>query len=102
MLADFFTKSLQGSLFQKFREVIMGYKNINSLKTTMWNTSQERVEKDNLPEKKWKEVNGRETDQRTTETAKSTYAEINKKRKLSWKRDQMRKPSAHFQELITS
>ena len=32
MLADFFTKPLQGHLFQKFREVIMGYKPISSLK----------------------------------------------------------------------
>ena len=32
MLADFFTKPLQGLLFQKFRDVIMGYKPISSLK----------------------------------------------------------------------
>ena len=34
MLADFFTKPLQGHLFQKFRDVIMGYKPIFSLKWT--------------------------------------------------------------------
>ena len=34
MLADFFTKPLQGLLFQKFRDVIMGYKLISSLKWT--------------------------------------------------------------------
>ena len=33
MLADFYTKPLQGSLFRKFRDVIMGYKHISSLKS---------------------------------------------------------------------
>ena len=32
MLADFFTKPLQGQLFKKFRDVIMGYAPISSLK----------------------------------------------------------------------
>ena len=32
MLADFFTKPLQGAVFHKFREVIMGWKPISSLK----------------------------------------------------------------------
>ena len=32
MLADFFTKQLQGRLFIKFREVIMGYRPISDLK----------------------------------------------------------------------
>ena len=32
MLADFFTKPLQGQLFQKFREVIMGHKPLSILK----------------------------------------------------------------------
>ena len=31
MLADFFTKPLQGQLFKKFRDVIMGYKPISVL-----------------------------------------------------------------------
>ena len=31
MLADFFTKPLQGRLFKKFRDVIMGYAPISSL-----------------------------------------------------------------------
>jgi hypothetical protein len=45
MLADFFTKPLQGSLFRKFREVIMGHKHINTLKNTTPSASQERVRK---------------------------------------------------------
>jgi hypothetical protein len=32
MLAEFFTKPMQGSLFRKFREVILGHKHIDSLK----------------------------------------------------------------------
>ena len=31
MLADFFTKPLQGNLFRKFRDVVMGYKHVRSL-----------------------------------------------------------------------
>ncbi len=34
MLADFFTKPLQGALFRKFRDVILGYKHIDSLALT--------------------------------------------------------------------
>ena len=32
MLADFFTKPLQGSLFRKFRDVLLGYQHINTLR----------------------------------------------------------------------
>ena len=32
MLADFFTKPLQGALFNRFRRVLMGYDHISSLK----------------------------------------------------------------------
>ena len=31
MLADFFTKPLQGALFNRFRRVLMGYEHISSL-----------------------------------------------------------------------
>ena len=34
MLADFFTKALQGKLFLKFRSVIMGYQPISILNNT--------------------------------------------------------------------
>jgi hypothetical protein len=43
MLAEFFTKPLQGSIFKKFRAVIMGHEHIDSLKVTQPTTSQERV-----------------------------------------------------------
>ena len=32
MLADFYTKPLQGRLFKRFRDVLMGYEPISSLK----------------------------------------------------------------------
>jgi len=43
MLADFFTKPLQGSLFKKFRAVVMGHAHISTLKGTPVAPSQERV-----------------------------------------------------------
>jgi hypothetical protein len=43
MLADFFTKPLQGNLFRKFREVIMGRAHIDTLKKPKSVTFQERV-----------------------------------------------------------
>ena len=48
MLADFFTKPLQGSLFNRFRDVIMGFKHISTLERPNIDTStsklKERVE----------------------------------------------------------
>ncbi len=49
MLADFFTKPLQGSLFRKFREVILGHKHIDSLKQSKPTPSQERVGSNIIP-----------------------------------------------------
>jgi len=44
MLADFFTKPLQGNLFRKFRDVILGYKHVDTLKMTIPSSNEERVE----------------------------------------------------------
>jgi hypothetical protein len=47
MLADFFTKPLQGSLFRKFRDIVLGYKHIDTLHIDEEeSSSQERVRKD--------------------------------------------------------
>jgi hypothetical protein len=103
MLADFFTKPLQGNLFRKFMEVIMGHKYINSLKRRTTTTSQERVEKDSLSANKWNEVDGRKTDVNTTKPTKRTNTKITKKRKLSWKREEAsKKRPSHFEKLIPS
>ena len=44
MLADFFTKPLQGSLFLKFRDVILGHAHINTLRIPEHIIPEERVE----------------------------------------------------------
>jgi hypothetical protein len=46
MLADFFTKPLQGSLFRKLRAVIMGHQHVDSLKEIPMAPSQEHVAED--------------------------------------------------------
>jgi hypothetical protein len=51
MLADFFTKPLQGNLFRRLREVIMGREHTDTLKEIVSAKSQERVE-ESLLEKK--------------------------------------------------
>ena len=51
MLADFFTKPLQGTLFRKFRDIVLGYKHINALHIDEEeSSSQERVRKDGFGE----------------------------------------------------
>ena len=49
MIADFFTKPLQGRLFRKFRDVVLGYKHISTLVDEEESPSQERVGK-GIPE----------------------------------------------------
>ena len=44
MLADFLTKPLQGALFRKFRDVILGYAHVDTLAHTPDGVTQERVE----------------------------------------------------------
>ena len=74
MLADFFTKQLQGNLFRKFRSVVMGYEHISSLDIDKEkSSSQERVGKSILRE------NTKRPDDRTSvvQGAKSlTWAEV--------------------------
>jgi len=43
MLADYFTKPLQGKLFHRFRDVIMGWKHISTLKDEVPSSPKERV-----------------------------------------------------------
>jgi hypothetical protein len=76
MLADFFTKPLQGGLFRKFREVVLGHKHIDTLKPTTPSPSQERVGRHiigNGPA-------GQKTDVRTQQPTRATYAAIAKQR----------------------
>jgi hypothetical protein len=62
MLADFFTKPLQGSLFRKLRAVIMGHKHIDTLKDGTMATSQERVGKGTERDNRSDVANARTTD----------------------------------------
>ena len=43
MLADFFTKPLQGFLFKRFRDVILGYKHVDTLALDVPYLAEERV-----------------------------------------------------------
>ena len=43
MLVDFFTKPLQGALFRKFRDVILGYAHIDTLSPRPASAAEERV-----------------------------------------------------------
>ncbi len=91
MLADFFTKPLQGSLFRKFRDVLLGHQHVSTLTNAPSVPAEERVEQPKLPESR-AGTNGAQTTQnggqthasepaRATETP--TYAAIAKKR-IQW------------------
>ena len=74
MLADFFTKPLQGALFRRFRDVIMGYVHINDLLLDPTFMLKERVEKyGNIVIKKMES-------NKEKRTLKKTYAEAVKTR----------------------
>ena len=85
MLGDYFTKALQGSMFKKYRNIIMGYSHIDEILRDEYHPLKERVEnmisngkvseskssprKRNKGEKKRENVNTRE----------GTYADVVKK-----------------------
>jgi hypothetical protein len=79
MLADFFTKPLQGSLFRKFREVIMGHRHIDSLKEATPTPTQERVGEDISPKNSGDGADGQRTDVVVREPHAATYADVVKK-----------------------
>ena len=77
MLADFFTKPLQGSQFRKFRDVILGYKHISELEneseTIESPACQERVGKSDS----YKTVTGdEENSSLASGSARVTWADI--------------------------
>jgi hypothetical protein len=61
-LADFFTKPLQGNLFRRLREVVMGRAHVDTLKDITSAKSQERVGEDDVEEKSETTANERSTD----------------------------------------
>ncbi len=75
MLADFFTKPLQGAQFQRFRDVILGYRHVDFLRRDTNASIEERVEErridahDSAPARNTSplgEVNGKSHASRTT------------------------------------
>ena len=65
MLADYFTKPLQGAVFQRFRDVIMGYTHINDLLLDDDFMLKERVENLNIVIKKQNQASDHRTRGRT-------------------------------------
>jgi hypothetical protein len=70
MLADFFTKPLQGSLFRKFWDIVMGYKHIDSLNQV--------DEESPLEERVGRNVHGEDF------ISSGNYPSSEKKKKVTW------------------
>jgi len=75
MLADYFTKPLQGSLFTKFRRVVMGYEHIDTLKRPSLAPAEERV--GNQESDKVKGTSG--ANGQTCKGQKESYADVAKR-----------------------
>ena len=87
MLADYFTKPLQGSLFRRFREIIMGYESIDSI-ISITDSIKERVGNDNISENELVIENVTETDENvnteiTDGSKQASYAEVVKRKVIN-------------------
>ena len=83
MIADFFTKLLQGNLFRKFRDVILGYVHIRTLfHDDEQSSSQERVSKESM-EGHSEELN--DTHQRHVDKDEETAESGPLSKKVTWK-----------------
>ena len=107
MLADFFTKPLQGNLFRRLREVIMGRQHIDTLKSIPSAKSQERVGKDTI--KYETTANEQSTDRnqichstrKEERVKKPKYAEVVKSQQEQQQgKTKHENRAAHFQEII--
>ena len=86
MIADYFTKPLQGKMFKLFRDVIMGYAHVDSILNSDIPQIKERVGKylnldenvrRDLPENVIREKSEKETmTKRKDEVKKVTYADV--------------------------
>ncbi|KAI2502074.1 Reverse transcriptase (RNA-dependent DNA polymerase) [Fragilaria crotonensis] len=96
MLADFFTKPLQGAQFRRFRDVILGYRHVDSLRRDPNASIEERVEErridahDSAPARNTSpldEVSGKDHASRTTwaDVVKGHVAETKQKLKVESK-----------------
>ena len=66
MLADFFTKPLQGNLFRKLKAVVMGQKHVDTLKEIPPTAPQERVEESEFSGNGECAADGQSADERRT------------------------------------
>ena len=86
MLADFFTKPLQGQLFEKFKKVLMGHAHINTLKqNTTAALVEERVgsnDEDWIPVEGKRTTNARGRANKNGHSHKIKYADGKRVRKL--------------------
>jgi hypothetical protein len=89
MLADFFTKPLQGDLFRRIKAVVMGHKHTGTIKEVPSVAPQERVEGSMNLENSEDATDGRKTDKQLTNVlapapiirkTKRSYAKVAKRR----------------------
>ena len=81
MLADYFTKALQGSLFVKYRNIIMGYTHIDEILCDKLYPLKERVENTNrkVSENSLSKMTKPMTENKGERNKKVTYADALKK-----------------------
>ncbi len=77
MLADFFTKPLKGNLFRRFKAVVLGHAHVDTLRETMAESPEERVE-DRRPDSADGPAQGYGTGTSASCSTKATYADVEK------------------------
>ena len=82
MIADYFTKPLQGRIFKLFRDVIMGYRRLSDIISEI--PMKERVENVNLDSSEQRKVIGISREQRMNESLKRLTEYDVKPEKVSW------------------
>jgi hypothetical protein len=105
MLADFFTKPLQGSLFRRLKAVVMGQHHISTLKEIPPVASQERVEESKIEESKIPDndenaTDGQEPDGQRTDVLVPAWRTVENKRKRSY--SDVAKGRVKFQPRVSS
>ena len=95
MLADFFTKPLQGYLFRRFKAVVLGHQHVGTLRDTIAEPLEERVE-DMRPGSSDSPAQGygtgtdtRTNDSSTNKEERQTYADVAKKHAITTGRNKI-------------
>ena len=101
MLADFFTKPLQGNLFKQFKSVLLGHQHIDTLSAAIAEPLEERVgdkrpgSRDDIV-REYNTGTGAPTVPTSKREAKATYADVEK----GWLRIRLIVETRFFQVLI--